>query len=366
MLSSPAESLIETAADRSDPTAIATALIRSAGWDDATVTRYEVVPGANPDLSQVFRVYTDAKYERTAPCSMIVKVPVEVRAQRIREANEGAYVREATIFEILKDLQGTNLPHVHASAIHEESKTYAMLFEDLGEPIGRGEWTLDLTSRALVDLAGLHSVHWGDDALIDYWWMRSSLRADIFNQDPELFGPTWDNLRASPEAHVREVDELVRTADYLGTHLAEVLDELERRPKTLSHGDLHQGNLMMRRHSDGAGTPVIIDWQAAVYGGSTSDIAKLLATAPDAAIVEKNEAELLGTYHQALTREIRDRYSEEQLARDYRLALLATLGNYVISATTEPKPPELGRAPNRSLRSVARLVELSKPLRKLE
>ncbi len=362
---SSAETLIEAAADRSDPTDIAKALMRRAGWVDASVKSYEVVPGANPMLSQVFRVYIETKHEGSIPDSIIVKIPVANRVERRLEADEGAYAREAMVYEILAKLQGTNLPLLYASAIHEESKTSAMLLEDLGPPTPRGDWNIDAVTKTLVDLARLHSLHWEDDSLNGFWWMRSAPRADIFDQDPAMFNSKWSSLLISSDAGLYDDDELLRVANYLESNLVELLDVLALRPKTLSHGDLHQDNLTLRRNGDGTSTPVIIDFQSVVFGGATSDVAKFLGTAPDAALVSERESELLGIYHRALTPEIQDAYSFDQLARDYRLALLATFANYVICSTAGPERCGMERSANRSLRSIARLVEFSKPLMKL-
>lgn len=363
-----AENLIDKAAENAAPTQIADSLLKHAGWKNAKTVRFEPLKGANPDLSQVFRVFIQGERKTRVFPSAIVKIPVADPANRRREAETGAYIREARVYELLKVLQGRFQPEIYSFAINEASCTAALLMEDLGNYTFQHKWMIKDIFSAVSELGKLHSKYWEDDAISARCYLRDADRADLMGEDASLFETQWDELLQLGAYPLHNYPELHNTGLYLKSHLNDVLDELNSRPKTLMHSDLHIGNLMMRldANSNASPSPVLIDWQAAAYGGSTSDLAKLLATAPLSETVAQHETRLLCSYYESLGADVADSYSFDRLVRDYRLALLATLANYVIVATTDIPDEATRRSINRSLESVACFVELVKPLAKLQ
>ena len=78
--------------------------------------------------------------------------------------------------------------------------------------------------------------------------MRDGCRADIFNEDTSQFAPNWEALRTSFSLHPCDRPNVNEVGSFLSDHLLEVLDELDARPCTLIHGDLHRENMMLRRN----------------------------------------------------------------------------------------------------------------------
>lgn len=361
----PPENIIDESAEDSDPTQIAESLFRRVGWNTAEVVSFEVLKGANPDLSQVFRIFIQDEEKTRVPLSAIVKIPVADSESRRREAKTGAYIREARVYELLKGIQGRFQPEIYSFAINDSSGTAALLIEDLGDYTIQHKWVVKDIFRAVSELGKLHSKYWEDSSISARCSLRDADRADLMGEDASLFESQWDKLLQLDTYPQHDYPELYNIGLYLKSHLNNVLDELNSRPKTLMHSDLHIGNLLVRLDANSNALPVLIDWQAAAYSGSTSDLAKLIPTAPIAEVMARHETRLLGIYYESLGADIADSYSWECFVKDYWLALLATLANYVIVAATDISDDATRRSINRSLESVACFVELARPLLKL-
>ena len=355
-------STIELAAESGDPTQIGNELLGMAGFDHSRVRSYVALDGGNPVMSQVFRVWISGT-ENQIP-TVIVKIPARQSADRSREAANGSYVREMESYSLLLDMQGGFQPRVYASIHDQNAQTVAMLIEDLGHLPSRNEFELSTVHEVLKNLARIHSRYWSDDRLGRNWWMRNGHRADIFDEDTDLFVPNWEMLISSPELRPCDQPEVNRGAQFLADNLLDVLDELDSRPPTLSHGDLHTANIMFRRSQDGT-HPVLIDWQDAVYGGGSSDVAKFLSTTLTPTAAHSHFDELISAYHSALPSGIRSGYSFQAFRREVMLALISTFANYVICATTSCSSDVDPQSLNSSLRRVSSVIDVVRPLDEL-
>ena len=351
--------MLERSANDGDPTSVVHELLASAGFEGAKVASFEVLNGGNPVMSQVFRIYLPQVPQ--APETAIVKIPASGAGDRKREAATGSYAREIAVYRLLTDMQGKFQPVIYSTIYASASKTAALLMEDLGAMPDRSSFNVETTRRVLSGLAAIHRRFWDNPRLGDSWWIRAETNADIFNEDISSYPPNWEAISSCPKLHPCNEPELNRVGEFLNKQLPKVLHELERRPRTLTHGDLHTANLMFRRsqHRDG---PVLIDWQDAVYSGASSDVAKFLSTTlhPDLAAVHFNE--LIAGYHDELGRYIRKTYRFSEFRRDVMLALLGTFANYVIAAQTTTICDASQSTLNASLRRVASVINVVKPL----
>ena len=313
-------------------------------------------------MSQVFRLRisgTDG-----CPATAIVKVPAKNQVDRYRESANGSYVREVEVYRLLRDMQGGFQPKILAAICDTNTKTTALLIEDLGALPRPGEFSVENLRVTMSNLARVHSRFWGNDRLGANWWMRNEPHADIFEEDTDQFAPNWEMLASSSVLHPCNQSTVNRVGEYLSEHLLDVLRELDNRPRTLTHGDLHTANMMLRR-TDSAVEPVLIDWQDAVYSGASSDVAKFLSTTLAPNDAETHFDDFIAAYHTALPSEIRATYPFATFRRDVMLALLGTFANYVIGATTRV-PDDIGPGSlNESLRSVSSVINVVRPLEAL-
>ena len=354
--------LIQEAAESGDPTLVGEELLTGAGFKYATIKSYEPFMGGNPEKSQVFRVEIAGGSDTLFRA--IVKVPSELPTDRDEEAASGVYARELEVYNLLRDMQGGFQPRIFAALYDPDSRTTVLLMEDLGESPKHEEFTLETIRRTLIDLAEVHSRYWGDKSLGANWWMREGYRADIFDEDIELFAPNWEKLARSTVLHPWDTATVNGVADYLADNIVDVLNELDDRPRTLTHGDLHTANMMLRRTEDRP-TPVLIDWQDAVYSGASSDVAKFLSTTMSPEVVRHHFDGLVTDYYSALWDHIRSDYSFAAFRRDIMLALLGTFANYVISATTSCPSDVDAKSLNSSLRRVSSVIDVVRPLDEL-
>ncbi len=359
--------LIDDSAQASNPIIIGEALMDAAKWGDAQIQGYERVLGGSAVVSQLFRLFFSDPQVGPTPPSAIIKLPAADRDDREQKAVELGYIREAEALRLLAELQGGFQPIVYSYAVDRNRQTAALLMEDIGPQPSQQEWHREAIQGVMQRLGKLHSLYWEEDSLARAWWIRNCYRADIFNEDPTLFVPQWEAIAAKDSAHVYDTPNTMRCADYLADHIVDALNQLELRPRTLVHGDIHQANVLRRRTGSGLHNddPVLVDWQDAVYGGATSDVAKFLSTVPDSELSSRHEAESLNAYYESLSSEIRASYPFTRFSTNYRLALLATLANYVIAADTDVAPGKNALPVNRSLQRVASFIELTDPLTNL-
>ncbi len=353
---------IQTAAQNGDPTAIVGELLERAGLSEAKALGYAPLLGGNPEMSQVFRVRISGNGD--IPRTAILKLPAKSPVDRTRESANGSYQREIEVYRLLQDLQGGFQPRILSELFDPETRTAALLIEDLGYLPSRDEFMIGVVQDALVGLAQIHARFWCDDELGAKPWMRDGCRADIFNEDTSQFAPNWETLCKSSSLHPCDHSNVNEVGSFLSDHLLEVLDELDARPKTLIHGDLHRENMMLRRNGATV-EPVLIDWQDAVYSGASSDVAKFLATTLRPELAAAHFEGLIDFYYRTLMEDVRGGYSFSVFRRDVMLALLGTFANYVIcasTAVTEGIDPE---SENRSLRSVSAVIDVVRPLEAL-
>ncbi len=354
--------LIERAAECGDPTPIGEALLAMDGAVDATIGRYWSLDGGNPQKSQVFRIGISG--HAMGLTHAIVKIPAKLRSDREQEAVSGTYARDYGGYNLLRDMQGGFQPRIFAAHYDAVTKTTALLIEDLGDLPKRQQFEPKVLRDALFKLAQIHSRYWGDESPRTRWWMRDGYRADIFDEDVDQFAPNWAKLTASEVLRPSSTRNVNEVADFLAANMSEVLQELDDRPRTLTHGDLHTANMMLRRTDDGL-KPVLIDWQDAVYSGASSDVAKFLSTTMSPEDAHSHFDDLIVGYHAALRPSIRSNYPFAAFRRDVVLALLGTFANYVISATTSCPSGTDPNTLNGSLKQVSSVIDVLQPLREL-
>ena len=354
--------LIQHAAESRYLTSVGKELLTVGGFMRATIRSYEPLVGGNPKKSQVFRVEIADRDDTLSHA--IVKVPSELPTDRDEEAASGVYARELEVYNLLRDMQGRFQPRILAALYDPESQITALLIEDLGELPKREEFTLETIRHAMADLAEVHSRYWDDEALSGNWWMRYGYRADIFDEDVEQFAPNWGELVASKVLHPFDTATVNEVSEFLADNIREVLQELDERPRTLTHGDLHTANMMLRR-TDDPPTPVLIDWQDAVYSGASSDVAKFLSTTMSPENARPHFDSLVADYYSALWDDIQSDYPFSSFRRDTMLALLGTFANYVISATTSCPSDVDPKYLNSSLKRVSSVIDIVRPLDEL-
>lgn len=327
-------------------------LLEPVGWPRVEAVRTDRLPGANPRVTQVYRAHLSFPARATAPArTVIVKIPAEDLGHRTRHAAGHVYQRETGVYRLLEADQGTSLARLHASAYDAQTGMAAMVIEDLGVSApSDGLVPVGAAKRVVEYLARLHAACWESPGLASTVWLRGIENLDLWGDPPTLYAPGWKRVSERRDMN----GALRRIGDTLVARLPAVLAELEHRPRTLVHADLHPGNLMWR---PGPGVPVVIDWQGAAFAGGTSDIAKLLLHMPPDELAGREQG-LLRQYHSLLAGQGVAGYPFGRFERDYRLAQAAIFANYAIISPPARAADDLAikASIGRSLRSVSAAI----------
>ena len=322
----------------------------------------EVMTGHNPHLSQLFRVRIEY-IVRTAdhPDVVVLKIPPENQAIRLREAALGPYDSEAGCYQLLEEFQGFRLPRIYSLTQDIDESTACFVFEDIGPlPKGRKYAQLGLqeTHRVLEFIAAYQAIFWLDESLSQHGWIRDSSWSHLFNQNPTESALGWQAIKQ--DSKIEKTDGLISAGEFLGSGLINLMNVMNDRPNTLTHNDLHQGNILLRQ-SDSGFEPVIIDWQLTAYAGGTNDLAKILMTAVPFRILSENEKNLVGYYVDCLQSMGISDYSFDECWRDYRRAQVMVLANYAISGVRQLPDGILQISHGDSTRAVIKAFEIIDP-----
>ena len=336
--------------------------LTSLGYCRIDKLHLEVMTGHNPQLSQLFRVQIEYS-ARTSnhPDVVVLKIPPANHVIRLREAALGPYESEAGCYQLLEEFQGFSLPLMYSLIQNPDEATACFVFEDIGPlPNGRKYAQLGLqeTHRVLEFIAAYQAMFWLDESLSQHGWIRDSSWSHLFNQNPMESVLGWQAIKQDDK--IEKTDGLISAGEFLGSGLIDLMNVMNDRPNTLTHNDLHQGNILLRQ-SDSAFEPVVIDWQLAAYAGGTNDLAKFLMTAVPFRILSESEKSLVGYYVDCLQgRGISD-YSFDECWRDYRRAQVMVLANYVISGVHQLPGGTLQISQGDSTRAVIKAFEIIDP-----
>ena len=322
----------------------------------------EIMTGYNPDLSQLFRVRIEYSVRTDShPDVVIVKIPPEDDVVRIREAKYGPYASELGCYRLLESFYGGSIARMYGAVEDKAEQTACLVFEDLGIlPVGQkyAPVDLDIAKSTLDFMARFHSLYWEDRSIGQQSWVRGDDWAFLFNQDPLDSINGWKVIR--DDDRFEKTGGLVVAGEYLGARLTNLRDAMRSRPKTLTHNDFHQGNVMLREKS-GDVVPVIIDWQMPAYSGGTNDLAKFLMTAVPFEILAEYETALVTHYVDQLKAGGVVDYSFDECWRDYRRAQVGTFANYAIGCYETSPNGGLIESSGDSTHAVIKALTLADP-----
>ena len=327
----------------------------------------EVMTGHNPHLSQLFRVRIEY-IVRTAdhPDVVVLKIPPENDTIRLREAALGPYDSEAGCYQLLEEFQGFRLPRMYSLTQDKDESTACFVLEDLG-PLRAGrkyaEFGLREIFQVLEFIAAYQAIFWLDESLSQRHWIHDSGWSYLFNQNPMESALGWQAI--NQDAQIEKTEGLILAGEFLSSRLTDLMKVMNDRPNTLTHNDLHHGNILLRK-SDGLFEPVLIDWQLAAYAGGTNDLAKFLMTSVPFNILRQREKNLVRYFVDCLHgRGIID-YSFDECWKDYRRAQVMVLANYAISGVHRLPDGILEISKGDSTKAVIKAFEIVDPQELLE
>lgn len=295
---------------------------------------FEEITGNNSEISQLFRLWLNYQQRSEAhPDVVIVKMPPEDDITRLREASYGPYVGELGAYRLLESFHGSNIARLYGAMEDTYERTACFVLEDIGElPLGHKYAKIDfgLAKVTLSFMAKFHGKFWNENSLGSAPWIHDADWSFLFDQDPLDSLNGWQLIKNEDRFEMTEA--LFFAGEYLGPRLNDLKIALRTRPNTLTHNDLHQGNVMFRYEASGP-VPVVIYWQLPAFAGATNDLAKFLMTAVPLEILAEREEELVKHYLLQLHDQGVSEYGFDECWRDYRRAQVATFANYVLNCS---------------------------------
>jgi Phosphotransferase enzyme family len=327
------------------------------GWSIRTVEIEEIGAGLGVS-SAVYRVRLIGE---GCPPSVVVKLSAKDPNAVFTSTVLSMYRREVAFFDQLADRAPMRVPRGYYGAVSDDGSEVAVVMEDL---IGNRlcDQVTGMSERdatAAVDaLARWHAQWWNDvDGLADRG-CALALGNDLYPAVlPALFEEGWAKLTASESC--QPPHDLIDIGPRFGARLAGLLQELDRAPVTLLHGDYRADNLMFAAD----GEPIAIDFQLIHTGSGAYDLAYFITQSLDAAVARRAERPLFDRWLRGLLAGGVPAADLDGMWERYRCAALFCIVYPVIAARgmdlDEPREAELVNRMMARLGSAAAALDLA-------
>lgn len=299
--------------------------LRGRGFDDPVVRDLTVTPVGTGQVADSYRLVPVYESDPgTAPTSFVAKVTSEDEQSRTTGRDESNYLREVRYYQQLASTVSVRVPTCHVAEIDDSGIEFVLLLEDVG-PAKQGDQmrgcTIDECRTVLEQAARLHGPRWEDSALRELPWLNFS--KDYTPRLMEIIPMLFEGFR---ERYGDQLDpEDLKVGEGVIAALPAYYEAQRSMPWTVQHGDFRPDNMLFGACGD-AEPLVIVDWQTAILGPGTLDVAYFLGGALSSDTRLAHEKSLVQHYHDELVRLGVD-YSFEALWEDYRRL---TLQGYII------------------------------------
>ena len=252
------------------------------------------------------------------PASVVVKLePDDAPHRNVVDAWHG-FEREIRFYREVAPLAPIQVPRFFFGDY--EAHGGVIVLEDLGHLKTRNQ-IHGLTSAevraAAKQIARLHARFWNDDASGSFDWMPV--------HDPRLtagYAESWDSF--VDVYGLRIGQEAIALGNRLCNSLDWVRAELDRRPRTICHGDFRADNMLFG-NPDAPDEVVVIDWQVPTRSIGTYDLARLLGGSEPPAERRAHHMEGFTAWHESLRQEGLLDYTVEEALDDFRFGVLLNL-----------------------------------------
>jgi hypothetical protein len=262
------------------------------------VTSIEGVGVGSAFACQLFRLQIDGA--EGTPDSVVVKLPIEGEVRGMLDGI-GAYGREVIFYREIAAKLPVRTPHIYCAEQASGSTDFVLVMEDLSgcELVDQVAGLTLPQAEAVVDtLARMHAWSWTHAEVLDryadrFWPVDSEPGSALQKQYGGLFAYVWSARREAFAA------QLGPAAQDVGDRFLELQPHLIGQlaaPRCLTHGELRADNLFF----DGAGHPVLFDFQAVQQECGVRELQYLLGTSLPECILTEHEDTLLDRYMDGL------------------------------------------------------------------
>ena len=262
-----------------------------------------------------------------APASLVAKLPTADAGGRTVGSMLDVWAREARFYRELATEVPVPVPRCFYNGADPTRRAWCLLLADLGPDAAdqaRGA-TVAQAAAAVDAVARLHARWWDDGGLADLAWLPG-----LDGPAASMLGPVVEAaLPAFRASYAHLVDPTaIGWLEQLAAGFGDWLGRRSTRAMTLVHADYRLDNLLY----DGDRLTGVVDWQTALRGPGTLDVASLLCTSLTLEDRRRHEDELLDRYVGAL--DALGVHLDVDLGRAYREGMLWWMALYANNLST--------------------------------
>jgi aminoglycoside/choline kinase family phosphotransferase len=309
--------------------------LEHAAVNEATGSRVGMGQMANTVRFQL----TYDRAERSAPDTVVVKIPSTDARSRQVAARMDSYLKEVNFYQHVAPTVRVTVPRCFFADIDDSGTEFVLLLDDLtpGESCDQmSGCTVQQAALAIDQLAALHASGWRRPDLERNAVLRRGIDVGIAaaRMMPDtLMGMFRDRYAALLKPAYMTV------AERFAAGIDKFVDALQQ-PLTVMHGDFRLDNLIFAGRA-GAVPLTVLDWQVVSLGPGMLDTAYFLGASLTPDVRRTHEDQLVRRYHRALCTGGVNDYSWEQCWQDYRLFSFAGL-LMAIAASVQVERTERG------------------------
>jgi hypothetical protein len=298
-----------------------TGVIREANVTSVSTQGIGAGAGFLGQLAKVAVTYD--REEQAAPRSMIFKVPTLDPGGREVSNLFRFYEREICFYREIAPEVELRTPRCYFSHMDIPGDDYVLLLEDLaparfGDEVG--SCALKDAETAIRNLASFHASWWEHPRLETLEWMPY-VNAPVHQSAEQSYNQAWEPFVQMFGEFVPE--RVMPVAEDMKTHVIDLLNLFEPRPRTIIHGDYRLDNLFFD-HPDGSEV-ASIDWQISSRGRGMFDVAYFMSSCLEPEVRREHETRLLRLWHDTVSDRVSTKgYSLDDVLLDYRRGVLYT------------------------------------------
>jgi len=292
--------------------------LRVIGSSSVKSIKKEILAVGKSWLSTIVKVEVEYEPpEENAPKSFVIKLLSESRTFREFSYELQAFDREIKFYEELADQIPIRLPKLHYSDNGDHCNL--MLMEDLtyltpgDQVVGMKHEQVLIT---LESLAKIHGAYWQNPILDTLEWMPTT------NNIESDYNENWDSFVELCSYFVDPSG--LEIGEKLRPHISWLFQEIALRPKTLTHDDMKEDNLLFGKPGTDEAV-ILLDWQFAIQSMGAMDVARLIGGSELPSERESRQFEALRHWYDRLLQEGVKNYSWTEAQRDFRLGALSCL-----------------------------------------
>ncbi len=271
--------------------------------------------------SALYRVGLTGPESSDRPETVVVKLPALDEAAVFTSTMLRMYIREVGFFDELASRSPIRVPERYHADVDPDTSRFVLVMEDMGANRTVDQLAgMDIADaeRAVDALADWHATWWrGADGLAEAG-LVVSLGDPIYPAVlPVVFGEGWTKVTTETDV----LPSIVAVGPRFSDAIPGLLADLNREPRTLTHGDYRADNILFQ--PDGA--PVLLDFQLIGSGSGAYDLAYFVTQSLDPDVASTHERALFERWTARLQSQGVPADDLSRMWDDYRTAALFCL-----------------------------------------